>query len=369
MKHKPPPYPRPYIDNRGKKRYRLRAKYRGKRYDITFSGEPGDPEFEAEYCRFLIGETAGKKSDNGKHDTIDGLCASYFKSSSFVDLYEGTQSVYRAYLERKIREPHGDKRVSKLRAKNIDALMVSEPTPAAGNKLRKHFNILLNHAVKIEWITSNPCTHVEKRRGQVKHHKAWPEEHIAKFRNRWALGTQQRLALEAGLATGQRLQDVCKMSRAHIAGDTITVVQLKGLRQRGDASALEILIHPDLQAALDAFETLPMMLFQTQYGRPRSDKAFGAWFGKARADAGIPDGFSMHGLRYAAAKRLADVGCGAHEIMSITGHQDLRLVQQYTRDADQKRLARSAIGKATGTEDQQKLSSTVKVLPSNSGSH
>lgn len=368
MKNKRPPYPKPYIDNRGTKRWRLRAKHNGNHYDIHFPGQPGDPEFEAKYHEFLIGGTSGKKANTIKRDSIDGLCVSYFNSSKFIDLYETTRARYRAYIERKIRGPHGAKRVSKIESHHIDALMAKEPTPAAGNKLRKHFHILLGHAVKIQWIKSNPASATEKRRGQVNHHKTWPEELIEQYRSCWQLGTQQRLVLEAALATGQRRQDIARMSRTHIKDDLISVVQLKGLRQHGDDTPLEIPIHPDFQAAMDAMATLPMTLFETQYGKPRSENAFGDWFKKHCKAANIPDGYTLHGLRYSAAVRLADVGCGAHEIMAITGHKDLKLVQQYTKQADQRRLARSAIRKATGTEQQQNLSSTFKVLPSGGSS-
>src|SRR5262249_41315706 len=50
-----------------------------------------------------------------------------------------------------------------------------------------------------------------------------------------------------------------------------------------------------------------------------------------------------HGLRKAAARRLAEAGCSASEIMAITGHKTLAEVERYTRAAEQERLARRAI--------------------------
>ena len=50
-----------------------------------------------------------------------------------------------------------------------------------------------------------------------------------------------------------------------------------------------------------------------------------------------------HGLRKAAARRLAEAGCTMHEIAAITGHARLSEIQRYTKAADQKRLALSAI--------------------------
>jgi integrase len=55
-----------------------------------------------------------------------------------------------------------------------------------------------------------------------------------------------------------------------------------------------------------------------------------------------------HGLRKAAARWLAEIGCSAHEIASITGHATLAEVRRYTKAADRKRLARSAMRKLIG---------------------
>jgi integrase len=60
--------------------------------------------------------------------------------------------------------------------------------------------------------------------------------------------------------------------------------------------------------------------------------------------AGLPH-CSAHGLRKAAARRLAEAGCTAHEIAAITGHASLAELVRYTRAVDQRRLAEAAIAK------------------------
>ncbi len=60
-------------------------------------------------------------------------------------------------------------------------------------------------------------------------------------------------------------------------------------------------------------------------------------------EAGLPSRCKAHGLRKAAARRLAEAGCSASEIAAITGHKTLAEVERYTRAADQERLARQAI--------------------------
>lgn len=86
------------------------------------------------------------------------------------------------------------------------------------------------------------------------------------------------------------------------------------------------------------------MLLTTEEGEPYSEKGFGNWIKKAATQAGLAH-CSAHGLRKAAARRLAEAGCTVHEIMSITGHQRLKEVERYTRAAGRRALADTAIGR------------------------
>ncbi len=57
----------------------------------------------------------------------------------------------------------------------------------------------------------------------------------------------------------------------------------------------------------------------------------------------MPERCVTHGLRKAAAGRRAEAGCSANEIAAITGHASLEEVARYTKAAEQKKLARSAM--------------------------
>ena len=52
-----------------------------------------------------------------------------------------------------------------------------------------------------------------------------------------------------------------------------------------------------------------------------------------------------HGLRKAACRRLAEAGCSAMEIMSITAHTDIREIERYCREAGKRGLSLSAMAK------------------------
>ena len=85
----------------------------------------------------------------------------------------------------------------------------------------------------------------------------------------------------------------------------------------------------------------------TEFGKPHSPNGFGNKFKDWCREAGLPH-CSAHGLRKAAAARLAERGATAHEIMAITGHQSLEEVERYTRAAQRRTLADSAMAKLKG---------------------
>jgi integrase len=67
-------------------------------------------------------------------------------------------------------------------------------------------------------------------------------------------------------------------------------------------------------------------------------------------DAKLPEHCVTHGLRKAAARRLAEANCSTKEIASVTGHKTLAEVVRYTKEADQKRLAKAAMARVEERE-------------------
>lgn len=65
--------------------------------------------------------------------------------------------------------------------------------------------------------------------------------------------------------------------------------------------------------------------------------------GDAIRKADLPERCVLHGLREAAARRLAEAGCTANAIMAVTGHRTLSEVECCTRAAHQVRLAREVM--------------------------
>ena len=151
--------------------------------------------------------------------------------------------------------------------------------------------------------------------------------------------TRARLALAMLLYTGQRRGDIIRLGRQHIREGFIHV------RQQKTGIELAIPIHATLAAIIAETPIHHLTLLTTQTGKPFSPAGFGNWFRDRCNEAGLSH-CSAHGLRKAAARRLAEAGCTMHEIAAITGHASLSEVQRYTKAADQKRLALAAMEKA-----------------------
>lgn len=87
----------------------------------------------------------------------------------------------------------------------------------------------------------------------------------------------------------------------------------------------------------------------TSFGKPYTPADFGNWIREICDEAECFD-ISAHGGRKATARRLAEIGCSASQIASITGHASIAEVQRYTKAADRKRMARDAMAKLIESE-------------------
>jgi enterobacteria phage integrase len=173
----------------------------------------------------------------------------------------------------------------------------------------------------------------------------WTDEEIAAFEASWKLGTKERLAFALLLFTGQRASDVARMSSTDLADDGIWVVQQK------TKAKLLIPVHPELQQALAAAEVTEGAILKAGFGEAFSAKGFSNFMAERIDQAELPERCVTHGLRKAAARRLAEAGCSVNEIASITGHVSLEEVARYTKAAEQKKLARAAMSRLRVRKD------------------
>jgi len=305
-------------------------------------GLPGSAEFMAAY-QAAIGKTplaiAANKTVVG---SFNALVVRYYASAEFRQLAAVTKATYRNRMER-LRVDHGDKPVSGLRREHVRAIVAKHAdTPAMGNGFLKMLRILMKFAMDEGWRRDDPTYRVKNLRSKSEGFHTWSEADIAAFEARHPSGSRARLALALLLYTGQRRGDVVRMGRQHVRARRIDV------RQNKTGVRLSLPIHPTLQAELASVPADRLTFLTTEAGRPFTPDGFGNWFADRIREAGITKGCSAHGLRKACARRLAEAGCSAHEIASMTGHRSLREVERYTRAADQVRLSDNAIASLGG---------------------
>ena len=341
-----PPHVHAFKDRHGHVRYYLRKPGLPR---VTLPGLPYSVEFMAAYHAGLAGKRQPIGADRAAAGTVNALAVAYYSSSDFAGLAKVTKATYRNVLER-FRAEHGDKPAALLQRKHILGFMDAKATtPAAANALLKMLRILMQFALDREMRADDPTQGVRRLRYVSDGLRQWSEDDIALFEAHWPSGSRPRLAMALLLYTGQRPGDVARMGRQHIQDGRLV------LTQRKTGTRLSLPIHAALQAELAHVPAGQLLFVVTEAGQGFSDAGFSGWFSERARMGKLPDGCTAHGLRKAAARRLAEAGCSAHEIAAITGHKTLKEVERYTRAADQRGLATSALarigpkGAKTGT--------------------
>jgi integrase len=330
-----PKYVHGFIDRHGKPRFYFRRPGFESR---PLHGLPYSAEFMGDYQAAMAGQTLPVGANRARLGTMWALALSYFASPDFCTLKPSTQRAYRGIIERLCKD-HGDKRSADLRREHVVKLMSARAEqPGAANGLRMVLRVMMKHAIEIGLRADDPTREVRAIRIKSQGHHSWTDDEIAQFEWHHPVGTRARLALALLLYTGQRRGDVIRMGAQHIRNGALYVKQEK------TGAELIIPVHPSLAVIIAAAPRDHLTFVTTRQGGPFEGSAFSRWFRQECDKAKLPH-CSAHGLRKAAARRLAEAGCTAHEIGAITGHASLTELVRYTRAADQRRLAEAAMTK------------------------
>lgn len=195
---------------------------------------------------------------------------------------------------------------------------------------------------------------------------AWKQEHLDAYWARWPQGSPQRVAAALGLWLGDRVSDVVSLDwsmlttvEVMIDGELVSVegfdfAQFKGRStKRGETMFLPML--PMLADELKGQErTGPVLKKERGQGGYDVKSVSNMMSKKWSRQAGLPVGYSMHGLRKALATKMAMADATTREIMMFCGWRDIAYVELYTRKADQARMAVTAGLKLSRYEDLRK---------------
>jgi integrase len=271
-------------------------------------------------------------------DTMRGLIRAYEDSPEWRAKAKTTQTQYLIYLRPWLKV--GDTPPREVTRRDILAArdaMAKTRGDGAATAFGRITSALFAWAQDRGWVEHNPALRLKALPGGAL--PAWSEAHISIAMEK--LPEDLRRVVVLGLYTGQRRGDLCAMTWAAYDNATIR------LRQGKTGTSLVIPCHPNLHAELERWkaERTGIHILHS----PRT----GAWtpphlsreMKAAMERIGLPTRLNVHGLRKAAARRLAEAGCTAHEIAAVTGHLSLSMVQHYTRSVDQAHMAGAAIAR------------------------
>ena len=305
---KAPKHVHGYIDRHGKARFYLRRKGCAR---VALPGLPWSPEFMAAYQDAMTSE-ASKPAPSARHikpGTVASLVHSYLHSVAFGELALETKRTRKNIL-RRFGNEHGDKRAAMLKRDHIVAMFtkMSGKRFAARNWL-KTVRALMQFAIGDGSLKEDPTAGIKNMSGKTEGFRTWNEDDIAAFEARHLIGTRERLALALLLCTAQRRSDVVRMGRQHIRNGILHV------RQAKTGAVLDIPVHPDLQAIIDATSGEHLtFLTSSKTGGPYVGNALSQQF-RIWCDAAELPHCSAHGLRKAACRR-----CRARSNGSIRRH-------------------------------------------------
>lgn len=325
-----------FRDRHGNWHLRYRAKGAPTHY---FTAKPGTEEFRAELeaCRAGTPQPkAERTSAQTKPGSISALIAMYYGTPGYTGLAPSSKKTYRSTLER-FRNAHGQKLVATIERKHIKAILgAMSATPAAANKLLDKLHLLMALALDEGWRKDDPTTGIKAYSRKTEGFHTWSEDEIAQYEAKHPLGSKARLAFDLMLYTGQRRSDMIRMGRQHVAAGRIRV------RQQKTGAVLSLPMHPNLVASVAAAPTGDLTFLVTEHGKAFSAAGIG---NRVRdwCDAAELQHCTAHGLRKAAARRLAEAGASNQQIKAVTGHTTDVEVARYTAAADQAKLADQVI--------------------------
>ena len=176
----------------------------------------------------------------------------------------------------------------------------------------------------------NPARGVKKYK--AKPHPKWPEALVEEG----LADPQVGMAVALLYFTGQRIEDVCRMSWADIRGDYMLVWNEKKDKQ------VEVAILPELGEMLERQEKTSTAILTNANGQPWTQSGLRQklqdW-AKARGHKVVP-----HGLRKNAVIALLEAGCTAAQVSGITD-QSIQMVEHYALEVNKLALGRAAVVK------------------------
>ncbi len=343
-----------FTDRHGRRRWR----YRRKGKTVSLTGQPGEPAFEAAYLAAIEGR-APVPAEIVKHPhaaTPRSLGAAWrlvLGSIEWKALKPASQTnntrLAEEFLSSRI-DPERpilwrDAPIADLRRRHIkDILAAHSDTPHKATHLLVTLRKMIIAAMDQEWIAADPSYKVHWR-AQYKGWKAWKFEAMRQFEARWPIGSTPRLAYALALWLGNRRSDVVSLrwdqrgEHSIIVRGEFRLVDCFEVTQVKTGKRIVLPVSPMLRDILAATPRRCDTVLSTAYGRPFSAKSLTGRMADWSRAAGLPPGHTLHGLRKALGKMLAEGGASTRQLMEVLGHDDIEHAELYSREAEAASLA------------------------------
>ena len=307
---------------------------------IRIRGDYGSAEFMSEYMAALAGHApAAPAKIKEEPESLAWLIGRYRETSEWSGLSEATRRQRDNIFHRAIRSS-GDRPYRSMTITSVtETLNKIRDRPSAANNFLTTFRNLFAWAIRVKLADADPTAHVKYvKRPKTGGFRQWTEEEIAQFEAHWPIGTRERLAIAVLLFTGLRRGDAARLGKQHIRNGRIRIVTEK------TGETVSIPVSPLLASIIEASKTGDMVLVaNTKTGEAMRKEAFSNWFKRAAKAAGVPG--NCHGLRKAAATRLAEAGATIPEMNAVFGWRGTAMASLYTEKANREILADNAAAK------------------------
>lgn len=324
--------------------WRFRHKFTG---DVPLPHETGlhwskqqeRSAFMERYAELLATVEARGAKRPPSRSSFAWLVDQYRRSPEFAGLADATQLDYGRTLDLIVQEL-GEVRYAVATRNMLRAVRDDHAaTVRKAHKIKQMLSRLYSWADEADLVPAcyNPAKGIKrlKRKGGEREIVVWSDAEVELF----LAGAAPHLVTPVLIAlfTGQRREDVVRMTWQQFQGDVIRV------RQSKTTALLDIACHATLRRHLDTLKRRTGPICLTADGDPFTPNGLsGAIRRHVSSVADMPNNRSMHGLRYAAGSRMEEAGCTVAEIESVLGHQTFKMALKY---ASQRLRAKAAMAK------------------------
>lgn len=280
--------------------------------------------------------------------------------AELIEVYRANSPLYKRLAPRsryhtdrvldQFRANNGRRQISELTLPLIERMRDSmSDTPAKANNWTKVIGQLLRYGKRTGYLDVNPLSDgleklPPKRPGGF---RTWREDEIEAYQEHHAPGAMPRLVFDLALYTGAAAVDLVQLGWQNVDGGRLRYRRQKTERRKGpeETPVVSIRILPGLAGALALVPPDHLTFLQTRDGLMRSPGGLGhqfrEWCDAAGLDASDKYGrrLTLHGLRKAVGRRLAERGASPHVIQAWLGHETLESVRVYTNAYDREKAA------------------------------